>query len=60
MDVGVPDSHERRVLDEGGIMIDFDPIRDAMWQARGDGFVLIWRALGPASSLTGGSGQFSF
>lgn len=41
-------------------MIDFDPIRDAMWQARGDGFVLIWRALGPASSLTGGSGQFSF
>lgn len=26
-------------------MIDFDPIRDAMWQARWDGFVLIWQAV---------------
>lgn len=26
-------------------MIDFDPIRDTMWQARWDGLVLIWQAI---------------
>lgn len=26
-------------------MIDIDPIRDAMWQARWDGLVLIWQAI---------------